>query len=126
MSITTEQAAAWFADRAKTTPMPGAREMFEIAAAAIREKAERENPKPLTLVELMQMHDEPVWFEVLDIKDPETPCESVWTQVWVWDTSISFFSFGNECDIMPKAENYGKTWVCYRHKPKGVEKNAND
>ena len=42
MSITTEQAAAWFEDRAKNTPMPGAREMFKIAAEALREKAERE------------------------------------------------------------------------------------
>ena len=46
MSITTEQAAAWFADRAKNTPMPGAREMFEMAASALREKAEREYPEP--------------------------------------------------------------------------------
>lgn len=36
MSITTEQAAVWFADRAKDTPMPGARAMFEIAADACR------------------------------------------------------------------------------------------
>lgn len=38
MGVTTEQAAAWFAERAKNTPMPGAREMFEIAAAACRKR----------------------------------------------------------------------------------------
>lgn len=38
MSNTVEQAAAWFEDRAKTTPMPGAREMFNIAAAACRKR----------------------------------------------------------------------------------------
>lgn len=42
MSVTTEQAAVWFAERAKNTPMPGAKAMFEIAAAALREKADRE------------------------------------------------------------------------------------
>ena len=46
MSITIEKAAVWFAERAKNTPMPGAREMFEIAAVALREKAEREYPEP--------------------------------------------------------------------------------
>jgi hypothetical protein len=40
MSITIEQAAVWFEERAKNTPMPGARKMFEIAAAALREKVE--------------------------------------------------------------------------------------
>lgn len=38
MSVTVEQAAAWFAERAKNTPMPGARAMFEIAAAACRKR----------------------------------------------------------------------------------------
>lgn len=38
MSTTVEQAAAWFAERAKNTPMPGTRKMFEIAAAACRKR----------------------------------------------------------------------------------------
>ena len=38
MNITTEHAAKWFEDRAKTTPMPGAREMFKIAAYACRKR----------------------------------------------------------------------------------------
>lgn len=36
--ITTELAAEWFAWRAKNTPMPGARKMFEIAATACRKQ----------------------------------------------------------------------------------------
>ena len=32
-------AAVWFENRAKNTPMPGARGMFEMAAAVLREKA---------------------------------------------------------------------------------------
>lgn len=38
MSITTEHAAAWFAYRAKNTPMPGAREMYKIAADALKKR----------------------------------------------------------------------------------------
>jgi hypothetical protein len=34
-----ERASEWFANRAKTTPMQGARRMFELAAEALREKA---------------------------------------------------------------------------------------
>lgn len=34
-----EKAAEWFENRAKTTPMPGARRMFELAAESLREKA---------------------------------------------------------------------------------------
>ena len=37
MPNTREKAAEWFAERAKNTPMPGTREMFEIAADALRE-----------------------------------------------------------------------------------------
>ena len=34
-----EKAAEWFENRAKATPMPGARRMSELAAEALREKA---------------------------------------------------------------------------------------
>lgn len=35
-----QQAIAWFESRAKNTPMPGARKMFQIALEALREKEE--------------------------------------------------------------------------------------
>ena len=38
MSITNKQAAAWFTERAKATPMPGARKMFKIAADACQKR----------------------------------------------------------------------------------------
>ena len=121
MSITTEQAAVWFAYRAKNTPMPGARAMFEIAATALREKAEREDPKPLTLEELRQMDGEPVWLKVIDKNDSRNPHRSEWSEVFLWVQNISFWRFGNECEIEPNPDNYGKTWLAYRHKPKEVE-----
>ena len=42
MSMTIEKAAEWFENRAKNTPMQGAKAMFELAAVLLREKAERE------------------------------------------------------------------------------------
>lgn len=120
MSITTEQAAAWFAERVKNTPMPGAREMFEIAATAIREKAERENPVPLTIEELRQMDGEPVW--VYDLEDKKyTGCFVI--DVWgpfmysSIDENSEALMPGNEC-FAYSFLNYGKEWIAYRHKPK--------
>lgn len=50
-----QQAIAWFENRLSSAIMPGAREMFGIALSALREKLERDNPKPLTLDELREM-----------------------------------------------------------------------
>ena len=47
MSITP---AEWFEERAKNTPMPGARYMFRMAAEALREKAECEKQDKITPV----------------------------------------------------------------------------
>ena len=96
------------------------KEAVLVALEALREKAERDNPKPLTLEELRQMEGELVWLEVIDKSDRSVPYESVWGQVclYSWDDDVWFWRFGNECEIDPKNENYGKTWLAYRHKPK--------
>lgn len=58
MSITIEQAAVWFEERAKNTPMPGARKMFEIAAAALQEKVERDARPQTNADRIRAMSDE--------------------------------------------------------------------
>lgn len=123
MRITLGRAAAWFEWRAKNTPMAGARAMFEMAAAALREKAEREDPKPLTYNELLQMDGELVWFEAIDISDYSIQNESSWAEVCIptWKQEVWFWRFGNECEMEPTPKNYGKTWIAYRHKPKEVQ-----
>ena len=45
---TIEETIAWFEGRVKSTTMPGARSMFEVAISALRAQQERENPKPMT------------------------------------------------------------------------------
>ena len=112
MSATIEQAAAWFEERAKTTPMPGAREMFEIAAAALREKAERENHKPLTLEELRQMDGKPVY----------VVSASRTGSGWVIFDCHNDDGFGMCDETWYFAKSYGKAWIAYRHKPKEVTK----
>lgn len=52
--VTTEQAAAWFEWRAKNTPMPATRAMFEIAAAALREKAANEKERDFVVSQCQQ------------------------------------------------------------------------
>lgn len=110
MSITTEQAATWFEGRAKNTPMPGMREMFKLAAEALREKAERENPKPLTIKELRGMMGEPVY--VVGCGGGHWEIFEDYNDDSFWRSDGAFYM----------AKSYGKTWHACRHKPKEVTK----
>lgn len=88
-----------------------------LAIEALREKAARENPEPLTLEELRKMVRKPVWVQDLLISG----C-SAWHFVMEHDGEVRLF------DAVALArrivgynattgENYGKTWLAYRHKP---------
>ena len=73
---------------------------LELAVVALQEKAERENPAPLTMEELVQMDAVPVW-----IKDKHS----------------SGYEFSEDAADYFEGRNpkeYGKTWIAYRHKPK--------
>lgn len=76
---------------------------------ALREKMERENPKPLTIEELRQMDGEPVW-----VVWPDNRIKSNW---WIpGNYAWSVMEFDDP--IMER--KYGETWIAYRHKPKEV------
>jgi hypothetical protein len=94
--------------------------MFEIAATALREKAEREDPQPLTLQEVLEIND-PVWLEYKE--GSRLYWNSDWAQVTkgITPSRVAIWWFGNECEETPRIEDYGKTWLAYRHKPKEVE-----
>ena len=73
------------------------------AKAALREKAEREKPKPLTLEELSVMgHFDWVWLVF-----PKLPKEES-----VWDRASRVYALYSH-------EHYGETWIAYAHEPKG-------
>lgn len=114
MSTTAEKAAAWFAERVKNTPMPGARAMFDIAATALREKAEREDPKPLTIEELRQMDGEPVW-----IKADHCGLFADVVKIHGKEDGDAFVGF--VIHYRMQENGCGKTWTAYRHKPKEVQ-----
>lgn len=79
----------------------------KFAADAIREKMERDNPKPLTIEELKQMKGEPVW-----VQGPGIPEYGRW--------AIVEDAFGNSLFLVNDftCHDIGKTWEAYRHKPK--------
>lgn len=87
------------------------KEAMQMAKAALREKAERENPQPLTLEELRQMDREPVWIkadhyglfaDVVKIRGREDGDCFVGVKICYW----------------LQENGYSKTWIAYRHKPK--------
>lgn len=110
-----QQAIAWFENRLSAAVMPGAREMFGIALSALREKLERENPKPLTLDEMNALDHEPIYVLHTGGK---------WTMNgWHIATASSYQNHGR-CDLeidngntTIDTQNYGKTWLAYCQKP---------
>ena len=85
-------------------------EAHQIVLDALREKAEREDPKPLTIEELKQMIGEPVW-----VQGPGIPEYGRW--------GIVEDAFGNSLYLLNdfSCHDIGKTWLAYRHKPKEVQ-----
>lgn len=82
-------------------------EAMQMAKVALREKAEREEPQPLTIEELKQMIGEPVW-----VQGPGIPEYGRW--------GIVEDAFGNSLYLLNdfSCHDIGKTWLAYRHKPK--------
>lgn len=100
-----------------------------MAIDALQEKAEREDPKPLTIDELRQMVGEPVYLEYklwdhvytewTVLRSVETTQEGDYLECIGGKLysiiGLERFSFLN---IRQLARNYGDSWIAYRHKPK--------
>ena len=80
------------------------KDAMQMAIAALREKAEREDPKPLTLEELRQMDGEPVWLD---------RAGGIYGLVDVPDRVVWLDRGG--CHAIGDLEG-----IAYRHKPKEV------
>ena len=96
---------------------------LHMALDALREKAEREDPKPLTLEELRQMDGEPVW--VVDLKEKACCgcCVISISKPLIYQDTDHY-----NAAYIPGIEHtwyefrdYGKEWTAYRHKPVEVE-----
>ena len=90
----------------------------QYVADALREKAERDDPKPLTIEELRHMHGEPVWVDdektwgIINIDDYGQ---------WKGKPFITFYYKSVRCDW--DIERRGLK--CYRYKPKEVPDHGN-
>lgn len=82
-----------------------------MAIDALKEKQERENPEPLTIAELQQMDEEPI-FVVPLFKTIIQPEWCVYEKLY--ETA---YIPGGECWNW-LLKDYGKTWIAYRYKPK--------
>lgn len=76
--------------------------------AALREKAERKNPKPLTLEELRERIGDWIWIEVKGKSN-----QTGWNRL-----SIDLRPREHELYTNVVPEGYGKTWLAYDHEPK--------
>ena len=81
-----------------------------MAIAALREQAADKN-EPLTLDELGQMRDEPVW-----VQSPGVPEYGRWAIVAGVDTTDGDKTLYLHNDYT--CHDYGRVWLAYRHKPK--------
>ena len=94
-----------------------------ITFKALQEMEEREKNAPLTLAELKQMEDEPVWVQVIDKSNFADPLDAfdAWGLVrksWVrvWDRSRA-----DLITIDYHFEDYGADWLAYRYKPTNAQ-----
>lgn len=88
----------------------------KFAADAIKEKLEREDPKPLTIEELKQMNGEPVWvYELSELID-----QTGWALVEVADRGSYKGIPYVKCHICTWDVSF-RGLHCYRHKPKEAQ-----
>lgn len=91
---------------------------LQMAIDDMQEQEERENPTPLTLDELLEMNEEPVFLvDLVHKSDPETP--NLWGG-WIVFTSHNTNGFIPRGGGFFSNYGYGKTWLAYRSKPKDV------
>ncbi|MBO5953304.1 MAG: hypothetical protein J6Q53_04190 [Oscillospiraceae bacterium] len=87
------------------------KDAMQMAIEALREKAEREDPKPLTIEELRDMIGEPIYIV-------HSHNGNEW-QIFTGYNDCSFWSMGESFYLNCR---YGKGWIAYRHKPKEAQK----
>ena len=92
---------------------------LDLAIAALREQAERMNPKPLTVAELRQMKGETVW--IVDVVMNEVEClrfdRAIPTGTARGD-DFRFEQFGTDVGIVRWECKNGINWLAYRYPPK--------
>ena len=86
---------------------------------AKRRRAE-ENPKPLTLDELIRMDGEPIWTVTIGLKGSGRweLCEGYTIRACPFKGALRCVDLSGEATLYDY-KTYGKTWLAYRTKPEG-------
>lgn len=108
MGMTVEEAIKHFENKLKSVAMPASREAFALALSALRAQHDAEKNEPLTLEELREMKDMPIW-----LVNNYEPRNRRWVIVDGVDdaTNTLFVYYYYIC------ENYGEEWLAYRRPP---------
>jgi hypothetical protein len=96
----------------------------KIAIQDLQEKAERENPKPLTLEELKERENKPVYVKLLNNRTyyKDTIEESFTTWCFINCKANAFKIRTPQGNLLERYENhYGKTWIAYDYEPKEAD-----
>ena len=88
------------------------KDALDMAIAALIEKEERDNPEPLTLLEVRKITDDPVWIRLIDSNEGFWVLRSDWIDVRIPEPMILFHM------NWYAHSDYGNTWIAYRSKPK--------
>lgn len=96
-------------------------DIFDLAIQALQEKAERENPKPLTLEQLKERAGKPVWVKLTNNRTYyiDKITENFETWCFVECKSQCFKIRTPQSNLLERyEEGYGTTWIAYDHEPK--------
>jgi len=94
----------------------------KIRVEAIREKLERNNPKPLTLDELKERAGKPVWIRELYGSPELLRFDRFEPATYHSGDDARFDQFGTTRGIIRWLCKYGETWLAYDHEPKERKK----
>ena len=89
----------------------------KIKLTALRDQQARENPKPLTLEELYQVEDEPLYL-FCTVGNWKVNGWHIVKPVNYLDGAFKDLQLDNNESNIIDTFNYGKTWLAYRQKPK--------
>lgn len=94
----------------------------KVVRAAVAFNAESLRPapenKPLTLEQLRQMDEKPVW--IVEVKNSKQDSRKQWQQFAYEEPKynlMAFWEFGDEVENTYDVADYGKTWLAYARKP---------
>lgn len=95
------------------------RSAYMLLATALQEQAERENPKPLTLEEIENLIEQPIWIDTGEILIAEQIVGYYEILERITEEPVKVFWFTRRVRGL-LADDYGKTWLAYKYRPNHI------